>query len=98
ETPAAATRFIIYPAEKASFSGFFAVSPDGRRVVLRGTSEGKTLLWVRALDSLTAQPLAGTEEAGWPFWSPDSRFIGFFSGGKLKKIGGGGGHVQEPGG
>jgi eukaryotic-like serine/threonine-protein kinase len=94
ETPAAATRFIIYPAEKASFSGFFAVSPDGRRVVLRGTSEGKTLLWVRALDSLTAQPLAGTEEAGWPFWSPDSRFIGFFSGGKLKKIEAAGGPVQ----
>src|SRR5207245_582378 len=37
-------------------------------------------------DSLTAQPLPGTEEAAAPFWSPDSRFIGFFAGGKLKKI------------
>jgi hypothetical protein len=94
ETPAAATRFFIYPPEKTSFSGSFAVSPDGRRVVLLGISEGKPLLWVRALDSLTAQPLAGTEEGGFPFWSPDSRFIGFFSGGKLKKIDSTGGPAQ----
>lgn len=46
------------------------------------------------LDSLTTQPLAGTEEGGYPFWSPDSRFIGFFSGGKLKKIEAAGGPVQ----
>src|SRR4029453_355201 len=60
ETPAA-TRFFIYPPEKTSFSGTFPVSPDGRRVVLLGISEGRPLLWVRALDSLTAQPVAGTE-------------------------------------
>ena len=80
------TRFFIYPPEKAYFGGSFAVSPDGRRVVLRVNSEGKVLLWVRALDSLTMQPLAGTEDGSFPFWSPDSRFIGFFSRGKLKKI------------
>jgi hypothetical protein len=50
------------------------------------TPEGKELLWVRPLDSLQAQPLAGTEGAAFPFWSPDSRFIGFFAGGKLKKL------------
>ncbi|HMG32761.1 MAG TPA: protein kinase, partial [Blastocatellia bacterium] len=94
ETTAAATRFLIYPPEKATFSGPFTVSPDGRRVALRCTSEGKTLLWVRALNSLTAQPLAGTEDATLPFWSPDSRFIGFFSGGKLKKIEATGGPAQ----
>ena len=44
------------------------------------------LLWVRSLDTLTAQALAGTEGASSPFWSPDSRFLGFFAGGKLKKI------------
>lgn len=93
ETPAA-TRFFIYPPEKTSFSGTFAVSPDGRRVVLLGISEGRPLLWVRALDSLTAQPVAGTEEGIFPFWSPDSRFIGFFSGGKLKKIDATGGPAQ----
>ncbi|HEV8132988.1 MAG TPA: protein kinase [Acidobacteriota bacterium] len=80
------TRFFIYPPEKAYFGGSFTVSPDGRRVILRINSEGKVLLWVQALDSLTAKPLAGTEDASYPFWSPDSRFIGFFSGGKLKKI------------
>jgi eukaryotic-like serine/threonine-protein kinase len=68
-------------------SGGFAPSPDGRRLAyVATTSEGKTLLWVRPLDSLQAQPLAGTEGAATPFWSPDSRFIGFFAGGKLKKI------------
>jgi len=86
EAPAAATRFFIYPPEKTAFTGAFAVSPDGRRVVFRVISEGKALLWVRALDSLAAQPLAGTEEANFPFWSPDSRFVGFSAGGKLKKI------------
>jgi Tol biopolymer transport system component len=38
------------------------------------------------LESLNAQPLAGTEDAYFPFWSPDSRFIGFFSEGKVKKV------------
>jgi Tol biopolymer transport system component len=88
------TRFPIYPAEKSYFGGTFAVSPDGRRVALRVISEGKVRLWVRALDSLTAQPLVGTEEAAYPFWSPDSRFIGFFSGGKLRKIEAAGGPAQ----
>jgi len=41
---------------------------------------------VRPIDSLQAQPLAGTEGAAFPFWSPDSRFIGFFADGRLKKI------------
>ena len=90
----AATRFHIAPPEKSYFGGPFAVSPDGRRLILRAITEGKVLLWVRALDSLTAQPLAGTEEAVYPFWSPDSRFIGFFSGGKLKKMEATGGPVQ----
>ncbi len=84
-TPAA-TRFLIYPPEKAYYGGSFAVSPDGRRLVSRVSFEGKVLLWVRALDSLKAQPLAGTEDSSFPFWSPDSRFIGFFSKGKLRKI------------
>ena len=43
-------------------------------------------MWVRALDAVAAQPLAGTENAEYPFWSPDSRSIGFFAEGKLKRI------------
>jgi serine/threonine protein kinase/Tol biopolymer transport system component len=65
----------------------FAVSPDGLRLAYTATSaEGKVLLWVRPIDSLQAQLLPGTEGAGYPFWSPDNRFIGFFAGGRLKKV------------
>jgi Tol biopolymer transport system component len=70
----------------------FALSTDGLRLayVAQGAN-GKFLLWVRPLDSLTAQPLAGTEDAGYPFWSPDGRSIGFFGLGKLKRIDASGG-------
>jgi eukaryotic-like serine/threonine-protein kinase len=70
----------------------FALSPDGLRLAyVAQTADGKKLLWVRPVDSLQAQALAGTEEATYPFWSPDSRTIGFFAAGKLKKIDGSGG-------
>jgi Tol biopolymer transport system component len=63
------------------------VSPDGHRIAFAATSaDGKSLLWIRSLDTLAAQALAGTEGAARPFWSPDSRFLGFFADGKLKKI------------
>jgi len=72
-----------------------ALSPDGRTVVFAAADpDGKQSLWVRALDSLQGQPLAGTEDATYPFWSPDGRFIGFFADRKLKKIQGTGGTVQ----
>ena len=64
-----------------------AVSPDGNRVAFVAVStDGRTLLWVHSLDALTAQSLAGSDGASSPFWSPDSRFLGFFANGKLKKI------------
>src|SRR3989441_4012714 len=98
EAPAATTRFFIYPPEKASFDSFglnagpVTVSPDGRRLAfVATTAEGKRLLWIRSLDALVAQALAGTEDASHPFWSPDSRSLGFFPGGKLKKIDAAGG-------
>jgi serine/threonine protein kinase len=81
-----AVRLFINPPEKTSF-GSFAISPDGHRLVFSAAdASGKSLLWARSLDSITAQPLSGTEDALYPFWSPDSRFIGFFAAGKLKKI------------
>jgi Tol biopolymer transport system component len=55
---------------------------------------GADLLWVRSLDSLEAQALPGTDGGDFPFWSPDSRFIGFFAQGKLKKIDVAGGPAQ----
>ncbi len=72
-----------------------ALSPDGGRLafVARDAS-GSNLLWIRPLDSLSAQPLTGTENPSLPFWSPDSRFIGFFADGKLKKIDASGGPPQ----
>ena len=65
----------------------FVISPDGHYLAMDAGDEGSPRrLWVRALDSLDAQPLAGTEDASYPFWSPDSRWIAFFSRDKLKKI------------
>ena len=64
-----------------------AISPNGRKIVFEAVSaEGQRQLWLRPLDSLTAQPLAGTEAGSYPFWSPDNTFIGFFAAGKLKKM------------
>ena len=64
-----------------------AISPDGRRLVFTVIDAAGTIrLWVRSLDSLSAQPLVGTEGATFPFWSPDSRFVAFFAQGKLRKV------------
>jgi len=82
-------RSSILPPEAWSFAsvGSVAVSPDGRQLAFVAVSpERKTLLWVRPLGALNPRPLSDTEGASYPFWSPDSRFIGFFAGGKLKKI------------
>jgi serine/threonine protein kinase len=82
-------RLSIAPPERNRFGRFTspAVSPDGRHVVFAATSDdGKDQLWLRPLDSLTAQPLEGTENAIYPFWSPDNKSIGFFAAGKLKRM------------
>src|SRR5262249_1881443 len=62
-----------------------AVSPDGRRIAYKAVVDGKGELWVRDLDSAAPQMLAAGV-SGMPFWAPDSRRLGFFSEGKLKKI------------
>jgi serine/threonine protein kinase len=72
----------------------FALSPDGQKVVFSATTEGRTRLWLRSLDSTTAKTLQNTEDANYPFWSPDSRSIGFFADGKLKRIDLSGGPAQ----
>ena len=88
-----AVRFFILPPENSRFvsaginGGPVTVSPDGRRLAfVATTAEGQRLLWVRSLDALSPQGLTGTEGASFPFWSPDSRFVGFFADGKLKRI------------
>ena len=91
-------RSLILPPEKVSFAveghwGGPVLSPDGTRLVFPARDPSDTL-WVRPLDSLSAQRLEGTEDAGYPFWSPDSRTIGFFAGGKLRRIDASGGPAQ----
>ncbi len=91
-----AVRFFVYPPAATTFqaSGDF-VSPDGRRLVFSAVGEdGKRSLWMRPIDSLSAQKLPSTEDASQPFWSPDSNFIGFFAEGKLKKMEASGGPAQ----
>ena len=67
--------------------GMPALSPDGTRLVYAAKGkDGKTQLWLRRLDSAGAQPLANTENAATPFWSPDSQWIAFGQEKKLKKI------------
>jgi Tol biopolymer transport system component len=65
-----------------------AVSPDGRYLAFIASGEGGVdpQLWIRALDETAARPLRGTNGAAYPFWSPDSRAIGFFAEAKLKRI------------
>jgi eukaryotic-like serine/threonine-protein kinase len=64
----------------------FAVSPDGRHVVMVANREGVESLRLRSLDTNGTRQLAGTEGAGQPFWSPDSRSVAFFAQGRLKKL------------
>ena len=71
-----------------------AVSPDGRFIAVVLVKDGKQLIWVRSLDSSEMTPLAGTDNAADPFWSPDNRFLAFFADSKLKKIERTGGPVQ----
>ena len=98
----AAVRFFVSPPERAKFDapifgGFSGaiISPDGRRLAFTARdASGKILLWVRPLDTLAPQPLQGTDDASFPFWSPDSRSIAFFAQGKLIRIDVAGGPPQ----
>ncbi len=92
-------RATILPPERVAFSaetgGHSALSPDGRMLAFAARdSAGKVFLWVRSLQALARQPLNGTENTQYPFWSPDSRTIGFFADAKLKKIDAAGGPPQ----
>jgi Tol biopolymer transport system component len=97
QTPPAKTvlRYTIPAPENTTNLHSFAISPDGRLVALAAIANGKRQIWLRALDALQAQPLLGTDDATFPFWSPNSRYIGFFAQGKLKKIAASGGPPQS---
>jgi Tol biopolymer transport system component len=80
-------RFTVGPPAGMALDGTLALSPDGRSLVfaVQETAD-KYKLWIRRLDVPEATPLAGTDDGQEPFWSPDSRHVGFFAEGKLKKI------------
>ncbi len=89
-------QFSIAPPEKTFFGGpaaggtgraaQLAISPDGRNIVFVAGAQSAFQLWLRPLASAESRPIQGTEGSAFPFWSPDSQFVGFFAGGKLKKV------------
>ena len=94
--PLRTVRFDIGTPEDVTSIDAPRISPDGRSIAFNAVdATGKTRIWVRPLNALAAQPLAGTDGTTRPFWSPDSRFLGFFADGKLKKIDASGGPAQK---
>ncbi len=82
-------KFTLLPPEGTKFAEFdtVAASPDGRLLAFTATNQsGENQLWVRPMDAVTSRRLDGTDGASFPFWSADTRSIGFFASGKLKKI------------
>ena len=71
-----------------------AISPDSEKLVFVASADGRPQLWLRSLRSGTVRPLAGTDGASFPFWSPDSRSIGFFANERLNRIDIDGGSLQ----
>jgi Tol biopolymer transport system component len=93
-------RFVVLPGEGVEVNGGpaapqAAISPDGTRIVFSAVEGSRTRLFLRRLDSLDSQLIPGTDGGELPFWSPDGRFVAFFTGDrKLKKVPLGGGPAQ----
>ncbi len=71
-----------------------ALSPDGRMLAFVASNGGPSQVWVRSMDALDARPLAGTEGATYPFWSPGGESLAFFAQNKLRRIAAAGGPPQ----
>jgi len=94
--PSDPVQFSIAPPEKTVFGGpaaggtgraaQLAISPDGRNIVFVAGAQSAFQIWLRPLATGEARPIQGTEGGAFPFWSPDSQFVAFFAGGKLKKV------------
>jgi len=87
ERPQQPIRFTIPVPHGVSAIDLPRISPNGSTLAFTAVdSAGQAMIWVRPLNSLASNPLPGTENAIRPFWSPDSRSLGFVANGKLKKI------------
>ena len=91
-------RFQVQPPEGRGFQldsirpGPVVVSPDGQSLAfVAWDTDGQVRIFVRDLDEVQPRVLAGTESAQYPFWSPESKSLGFFADGKLKKVSASGG-------
>lgn len=76
------TRFYLDPERP----GAATVSPDGRAIAFTAEAKGTYQLYIRQLESAAARAVPGTDGAQYPFWSPDSRWVGFFDGSRIKKV------------
>jgi Tol biopolymer transport system component len=93
QAPTQTSRFEVAIPENVVFSQYVSVSPDGRKLAFNATGE-KSGLWIRDLDALEWRQLPGTDGAVSPFWSPDSKYLGFGVQTQLKKIDVSGGPPQ----
>jgi eukaryotic-like serine/threonine-protein kinase len=91
-------RVLVLPEVNTTMSqaGSVAVSPNGKLVAFVALAEGGiNSIYLRPFDALQARRITGTDDATFPFWSPDSKMIGFFAQGKLKRVDVLGGPVQN---
>jgi len=79
-------RFVVAAPENTTLASAGFPAPDGRHLAFLVERNGRSLIWVRSLESVDAHPLPGTDGAEAPFWSPDGTAMGFFAGGKLKVV------------
>jgi len=102
-TPISVEAYLL-PADKTSFtlniddaSGPVTLSPDGKRVafVAQDQQQGSDRIYVQSLDEREAKPLPDTDNATYPFWSPDSQSLGFYSDGVLRRVALNGGPVLD---
>ena len=99
-TPAPVYQMSIAPPPNGTFlfagnrEGGLSIAPDGSRIAFTAVTEGKLRLWIRRLDAAAAQMVPGVEGAFYPFWSPDSRWIAYFTPNRLMKIAVAGGPPQ----